>query len=101
MNTTAHLLLAAAVFAKPDSPKITTAAITRALLPDISLYAMAGFIGLRPNHYGRIISVLEHLMVIGVFVLLWRRFETFRMRAFYALLAILELAPAIIFNLMH
>ncbi len=43
MNTPAHLLLAAAVFAKPECPKITVSAITGALLPDVSLYVMAGF----------------------------------------------------------
>ena len=188
MNTPAHLLLAAAVFAKPDSPKITTAAITGALLPDISLYAMASFslfiLGNTPNHvfavqyfsdswqqvfaidnsfilwgmiaafalwarkpwlialtgsailhlsfdfplhhddarmhfwpvsnwifesplsywdsnhYGRIISGLEQLMVVGIFALLWRRFKTPRIRALFAVLTIVELAPIIIFGLM-
>jgi hypothetical protein len=43
MNTPAHLLLAAGVFAKPDSPKITSAAIIGGLIPDVSLYVMAAF----------------------------------------------------------
>lgn len=40
MNTPTHLILGAAVFAKPDHPKLTWAAITGALLPDFSLYFM-------------------------------------------------------------
>ncbi|KAB7616195.1 cobalamin biosynthesis protein CobQ [Amylibacter sp. SFDW26] len=43
MNTPAHLLFAAGVFAKPDSPKITTAAMIGGLLPDLSLYIMASY----------------------------------------------------------
>jgi len=188
MNTPAHLLLAAAVFAKPECPKITTAAITGALFPDISLYIMASFsllvLGNTPNHvfnvqyfsplwqqvfavdnsfilwgmlaafalwarkpwliaftgsailhlcfdfplhhddarmhfwpvsnwifhspisywdsnhYGQIISVLEQLMAVGLFILLWRRFKTPKIRAFYALLTAIELAPIIIFALL-
>ena len=42
MNTPAHLLLGAAAFGRPDQSKITLAAIIGALLPDASLYAMAG-----------------------------------------------------------
>ncbi len=187
MNTPAHLLLAAVVFAKPDSPKITAAAITGALLPDLSLYLLAGFSlfvlgnghdyvfnqqyfsplwqqifaidnsfilwGLlagfafwarKPwlvaltgsailhlcfdfplhhddarmhfwpvsnwifespisywdsRHYGQIISVLEYILVIGVFIVLWRCFKSPRMRMVYALLATIEIAPIVIFTL--
>lgn len=43
MNTPAHLILGAAVFARPDAPRITAAALAGALLPDLSLYLMAGW----------------------------------------------------------
>ena len=43
MNTPAHLIIAAAVFAKPQKRKITSAAIAGGLLPDFSLYALAGW----------------------------------------------------------
>jgi hypothetical protein len=188
MNTPAHLLLAAGVFAKPDSPKITAAAIIGGLLPDISLYAMAAFslfvLGNTPAHifnvqyfsdswqqifaidnsfilwgvlaglamwmrkpwmialtgsailhlcfdfplhhddarmhfwplstwiyespfsywdgryYGALISNMEQMMVIGVFILLWRRFKSPKMRIFYAVLAGLEIVPFVVFGLM-
>ena len=38
MNTPTHLILAAAVFAKPDRPKVNAAALVGAFLPDFSLY---------------------------------------------------------------
>ncbi|MEH6361548.1 MAG: cobalamin biosynthesis protein CobQ [Amylibacter sp.] len=189
MNTPAHLLLAAGVFAKPDCPKITTAAIIGGLLPDLSLYVMTAFslfyLGNTPEHvfdvqyfsvtwqkvfaidnsfilwgllagiafrlhkpwlivlagsailhlcfdfplhhddarmhfwpvsnwifespvsywdnrhYGSIISKMELMMVIGILILLWHRFKSPKMRVFYALLAGLEIAPIIIFGLMH
>ena len=40
MNTPAHLILAAAVFAKPDKPGRNMAALLGALIPDFSLYFM-------------------------------------------------------------
>ena len=40
MNTQAHLIIGTAVFAKPDSWKINTAAIVGSLAPDISLYVL-------------------------------------------------------------
>lgn len=43
MNTPAHLILGAAVFARPDAPRITAAALFGALVPDLSLYLMAGW----------------------------------------------------------
>ncbi|MBY5931967.1 cobalamin biosynthesis protein CobQ [Tateyamaria omphalii] len=42
MNTPAHLLLGAAVFGKPAHQRILAAAFIGALLPDLSLYVMAG-----------------------------------------------------------
>lgn len=43
MNTPAHIIMAAAVFAKPDQPKRNTAALVGGLLPDASLYTLAGW----------------------------------------------------------
>jgi len=40
MNTPAHLIIGAAIYAKPDAPKVTSAALIGALLPDFSLYFM-------------------------------------------------------------
>ncbi len=40
MNTPAHLIIGAALFAKPDTPKVSLAALIGALLPDFSLYFM-------------------------------------------------------------
>ncbi len=40
MNTPTHLILAAAVFAKPGQPKVNTAALIGGFLPDFSLYFM-------------------------------------------------------------
>lgn len=42
MNTPAHLIFGMAAFAKPDAAKVTAAAIAGALLPDLSLYLLAG-----------------------------------------------------------
>jgi len=42
VNTPTHLLLSAAVFGKPARPKVNLAAIAGGLIPDLSLYAMAG-----------------------------------------------------------
>jgi len=189
MNTPAHLLLAAGVFAKPDSPKITSAAIIGGLIPDVSLYVMAAFslfvLGNTPDYvfnvqyfsdnwqqifavdnsfilwgilsafalwirkdwlialscsallhlcfdfplhhndarmhfwplsdwvyhspfsywdiayHGSTISTLEQSLVIGLLVLLWRQFKSIKMRIFYTILATLNIAPHIIFGLMH
>ncbi len=188
MNTPAHLLFAAGAFAKPDSPKITTAAMIGGLLPDLSLYIMASFslfiLGNSPayvfdvqyfsplwqqifaidnsfilwgimlataiwvkkpwlialsggallhlsldfplhhddarqhfwpitdwvfespysywdkNHHGGIISIIEQILVLGVWIFLWRRFKSIRMRTIYTVLALMEAAPIIIFGLM-
>ncbi|PIB23498.1 hypothetical protein BFP76_08120 [Amylibacter kogurei] len=43
MNTPAHLILAAAVFARPDKPKVTLGAIAGGFLPDFSLYALVAW----------------------------------------------------------
>lgn len=42
MNTPAHLIFGLAVFGKPDAGKVTAAALAGALIPDVSLYVMAG-----------------------------------------------------------
>lgn len=42
MNTPAHLLIGAAVFARPPKGRILWAAVLGSLLPDLSLYLMAG-----------------------------------------------------------
>ncbi|WP_298847295.1 cobalamin biosynthesis protein CobQ [uncultured Ruegeria sp.] len=42
MNTPAHLLIGAAAFARPPQGRILWAALAGALLPDLSLYLMAG-----------------------------------------------------------
>jgi len=42
MNTPAHLIFAAAAFARPHQRMTTIAALTGAFLPDLSLYLMAG-----------------------------------------------------------
>ena len=188
MNTPAHLLLAAGVFAKPECPKVTTAAIIGGLLPDLSLYVLAitslfilgnepdyvfdvqyfsdswqqifaidnsfilwglllalavwlrvgWFIALSGSavlhlcfdfplhhddarqhfwpisnwifqspfsywdsaHHGSIISVFEQTLVLGVLVMLWQRFTSTRMRVFFTTVALIEVAPIVIFGLM-
>ena len=42
MYTPTHLILGAAVFGRPDAPKVTAAALAGALIPDLSLYLLAG-----------------------------------------------------------
>jgi hypothetical protein len=42
MNTPAHLLIGAAAFGRPATSKVLGAAFVGALLPDLSLYLMAG-----------------------------------------------------------
>lgn len=42
MNTPAHLILGLTVFSRAESRKTTAAAAAGALLPDVSLYVMAG-----------------------------------------------------------
>ncbi len=42
MNTTAHLILGLAVFSRKDTPRVTAASAAGALMPDVSLYVMAG-----------------------------------------------------------
>jgi len=43
VNTQTHLLVAAAIFAKPDQPKRNTALIIGALLPDAAIFALFGW----------------------------------------------------------
>lgn len=54
MNTPAHLIFAAAAFARPHDRRRTIAALAGALAPDLSLYLMAGIslfvLGLSPAY---------------------------------------------------
>lgn len=43
MNTPAHLIFAAAAFARPGRPAVSSAALLGGLAPDLSLYLMAGW----------------------------------------------------------
>lgn len=43
MNTPAHLIFGLVAFGKPGAPKVTAAALAGALIPDLSLYLMAGW----------------------------------------------------------
>lgn len=43
MNTPAHLIVGATVFGRPGDTRVTVAAILGALLPDASLFVMAGW----------------------------------------------------------
>lgn len=43
MNTPAHLIIGAAVFARPDARLITAAALLGALAPDLSLYLLVAW----------------------------------------------------------
>jgi len=42
MNTPAHLIFGMAAFGRPDAGKVTAAALAGALVPDLSLYVLAG-----------------------------------------------------------
>ena len=42
MNTPAHLIFGLTAFGKPGRPAVTAAALAGALIPDLSLYLMAG-----------------------------------------------------------
>lgn len=42
MNTPTHLIFGLAVFGKPDAAKVTAAALAGAIIPDLSLYVLAG-----------------------------------------------------------
>ncbi len=43
MNTQTHLLVAAAIFARPNQPKRNTALVIGALLPDAAIFALFGW----------------------------------------------------------
>jgi membrane-bound metal-dependent hydrolase YbcI (DUF457 family) len=43
MNTPAHLIFGAAMFAQPNNPKVTAAAIVGSLMPDLSLYLLSAW----------------------------------------------------------
>ena len=53
-----------------------------------------------PNHYGRIVGVVEIILSLALCGLLWRRFTGRAMRVLIATLALAEAAPAIIFSIM-
>jgi len=42
MNTPAHLIISLAAFGRPGQPRVTAAAVAGGLIPDLSLYLMAG-----------------------------------------------------------
>lgn len=42
MNTPAHLIFGLAAFGRPDAPRTTAAALAGSLIPDLSLYLLAG-----------------------------------------------------------
>lgn len=42
MNTPAHLIFGLSAFGQPERPRVTTAALLGAFVPDLSLYAMVG-----------------------------------------------------------
>lgn len=54
MNTPAHLIFAASAFGKPGNAPVTGAALIGAILPDLSLYLLAGWhlfiLGTDPNY---------------------------------------------------
>ena len=43
MNTPAHLIAGLAAFGRPDARRVTAAALAGALVPDLSLYLLAGW----------------------------------------------------------
>ena len=53
MNTPAHLIFGMAAFGRPDATRVTLAALAGAMLPDLSLYVLAGtsifFLGIDPQ----------------------------------------------------
>ena len=53
MNTPAHLLIGAALFSKRDNTRLLSGALLGGLLPDVSLYVMAGvsilILGISPD----------------------------------------------------
>lgn len=188
MNTPAHLVVGLAAFGKPDRPRVTGAALAGSILPDLSLYLMAGWAllvaGIPPRvvfgelyysdrwqavfavdnslvlwgaglaaalalrsapgialagagtlhlaldfllhhddarrhfwplsdwvfaspvsywdraHYGNIVGPAEMLLVLGLCLYLLTRFRSLAMRALIVGLAVLELAPGIVWALM-
>jgi hypothetical protein len=188
MNTPAHLILGLTAFGKVEAPKVTAAALAGALIPDLTLYLMAGthllllgtdpqivfgnlyfserwqaifridnsivlwgmglvfaiwarsvwvialcgaallHLGMDfllhhddgrahfwplttwkfqspvsywdPNHYGRIVGLIEIAVSLALCAVLWRRFRGRAMRGLIALLALAETVPAIMFSLM-
>lgn len=89
MNTPAHLLLGAAVFARPGTTKIVWAAFLGGLAPDLSLYLLAGtalfVLGISPqrvfnelyfsNAWQTVFAVDNSFLVWGALcgLAIWRR----------------------------
>ena len=53
-----------------------------------------------PRHYGNVMGVIEVSAAFLAGIWLWRRFKGWIMRAFIALLLLVQIAPVIIFSLM-
>ena len=188
MNTPAHLIFGLAAFGRAGQARVTAAAFAGALLPDLTLYLMAGWhlyvlgtapevvfgelyfseawqsvfridnsiplwsvllaVGLwrrwpvaiafagagllhlgldlalhhddgrahfwpftnwifespvsywDPAHFGRQVALIEIAVTFALCVLLWRRFEGWRMRGLITALAAMELLPGVIFLMM-
>ena len=90
MNTPAHIIFAAAAFARPYERKRTFAALAGALAPDLSLYMMAGtaiyIMGISPyvvfgqlyfsDAWQQVFAVDNSFIVWGLaFGLAWGQFE--------------------------
>lgn len=43
MNTPAHMVMGMAAFGRPGAPAVTLAALAGGLVPDLSLYLLAGW----------------------------------------------------------
>ena len=86
MNTPAHVILAVAVFARPQETRRTLAAAAGAIVPDLSLYLMAGtslfLLGMSPDHvfgtlyysdaWQRVFSIDNSIILWGAgFLLSW------------------------------
>ena len=53
-----------------------------------------------PQHYGRLIGVLEVVLALACCVVLWRRFTGWAMRLLIAALGLMEALPGVLFALM-
>lgn len=78
MNTPAHLLIGAGIFARPAHRRLVIAAVLGALAPDLSLYIMAGtslyLLGIPPQEvFGRLYysDAWQTVFAIDNSLLLW------------------------------